>query len=316
MNFLMNTSSYLALLAAPSEGTPGGKPTVLNKDVGGENDGAAGDGEEEAGSDAGAEGAAGGGDAPGDGAEGQDEGAEGAPEAAPEAAPPKPDWRDREISRKHRRLQDAERRAREAEQRAQDAEALLQRQQGDNSNEGDVRPAPAARAYTAADVDRAADAKVAKQDYDAACDATFEKGKTDYGDDKWEAALNRLGQLGGFGDGPQSVEIMQSILATDDPAKVLYTLGSDPDTYHKVMDLTPAKRMAELVKLGIPAPKAPLKKPSETPPPPDGIRRRAEANNDTAKLYDPKTSDDDWFAIRLAQKARRFAEKQGRARTG
>lgn len=298
-NWLMNSA---AVFSPPDEGKPApGKPTVLNEDVGNENDG----GTEGADGAEGAEGAAGDDDAAGDGAEGDgDPPAEGA--AAPPVAAAKPDWKDKELNRKHRQLQDERREKARIQQELDDAKALLARAP---KKDGDPDPvAQPARTFTEADVDRAASARVAQDRYNEQCNETFNKGKATYGDD-WDKSLKQLELLGGLGDDAQGLETMQGILAADDPAKVLHTLGSDPDEYHRVMSLPPARRLAEIIKIGIPDKKT-IKKPSALDPPVNGIQRRAQADNAEAKLYDDKTPDADWYAIRVAQKKRRFEAKQ------
>lgn len=287
----------VAVFAPPDKPGAGGaaEPPVGDAQPGA--DGGAG----EVGDAGGAEGAGGDGGEAGDGAGGDDgaggEGGDGQPPAA--AAKPAEDWRDKELARKHRKAQDLARKNAALQQELDDAKALLERSGAPAKPEG-TAPAAPARTFTEADVDRAAAVKVAQQAYDDACNTTFNKGKADYKED-WDKALNQLNLLGGLGEDQQGVEVMQSILATDDPAKVLYALGSDPEEYHRVMGLPPARRLAEIVKLGIPD-KKPVKKPSDLQPPPNGISRRAAADNSEAKIYDDKVPDDEWYAIRQAQK--------------
>lgn len=290
----------VAVFSPPKEGEPGAADPPA-----GDGKPAAGDGQGEAGGDGGAEGAGDAGDGAGDPPAGDGEVGDGEPGDGKQAAPPaKPDWRDKELPRKHAQLQAEKRENARLKQELEDAKALLARQP---KKEGEAAPAAQPeRAYTKEDVDRAAAIQVAQGDYDRQCNDTFAKGKAAYKDD-WDKALSQLNVLGGLGDDQQGVEVMQGILATDDPAKVLYVLGSQPDEYHRIMGLPPARRSAELVKLGIPD-KKPVKKPSALDPPPTGLTRRAEANNDTAILYDDKTDDEKWYAARSAQKARNFAK--------
>ena len=119
----------------------------------------------------------------------------------------------------------------------------------------------------------------------------------------WTKATDNLRTLGGF-----DVETMQQVLATDDPAKLLYELGTNPDKYHEIMDLPPYKRFAEMVKLAAaPAPKPAARKPSDAPPPVDSLR--GQNRGDPNDLRDDLT-DDEWYARRQRQKAARFAARQ------
>lgn len=294
----------VAVFSPPDEGKPGAADPPA-----GDKTPAAGDGQGEAGGAEGGEGAGDGGEGSGDGKEGDGAGAEGEGEAG-DGKPPAPatkaapDWKDKELNRKHRQLQDEKRARQAAEQELADARALLARAP---KKEGEAAPEPPARTFTKDDVDRAAAAQNAVTTYNQQCDDAFNKGKAEYKDD-WDKALGQLKMLGGLGDGEQGVEVMQGILATDDPAKVLHTLGSNPDEYHRVMELPPSRRLAEMVKLGLPDKKPPVKKPSALDPPVNGIQRRANADDSGAKLYDDKTQDGDWYAIRTAQKARNFAK--------
>lgn len=282
----------------PAEGDTSGTPP-------------AGDGQPSAGQDDGSDQEASDAEGVGNEAAGDEEGE---PEPSPAAAAP--DWRDREIGRKHRQLQEAKREKDRIAQELADAQALLQRRA--DGGEGD----PPARQPTAIDannpaVREAAAQIVAKGDFDRQCNDAFTKGKAAYGD-KWEGALARIGELGGFGDGDNSAAMMTNILATDEPAKVLFELGSNPDNYHRIMDLAPARRMAELVKLGLSEvkPKGKTKpKPSGAAAPVNGIGKRADAV-DSGILYRDNTPDDKWYEVRQAQKRRRWEEKQGRQAAG
>lgn len=124
------------------------------------------------------------------------------------------------------------------------------------------------------------------------------KGAQTYGA-KWEGFVGTLRQLGGFD--PQS---WSQILASDNPHMVLAKLAQDPTLYQRVIDMPDAKRLAEIVKLGIgEAPKS--QAPSNAPNPIEPITIRGE-NSGGTDIYDPKLSDDKydatWFAARAEQK--------------
>ena len=125
--------------------------------------------------------------------------------------------------------------------------------------------------------------------------------------DKWQAVLANFERVGGI-----PPDVMTQLLATDDPAYVLTTLGTNPSQIQDVLDLPPAKRQAALIKIGLAkgsagAPPAP--KPSGAPPPPEPVGARGSGGAPpTDNIYDPDLSDDDWYAIRQRQKR----ESEGR----
>lgn len=295
-----------AAAAGQSDPPANGDTTPAGDD--GAGDQPAGEGDGDAGGDDGAGGAVSG-DAGGD-----DGDASGDAAPAAGAAAAIPDWRDREIGRKHRQLQDERREKERLSRELEDARALLARQPGGNTDDiGDgaattIRQ-PAAP-LTPDAVQREARRIVAQQTYNQQCNAVYEAGGKEY-KDKWDGALERLQMLGGFGADQEGVETMTSVLAADNPAQVMYTLGSNPDEYHRVMALPPAKRMAEIVKLGMTKPVKPTPKPAAGDPPIEPLTRRAAASDP-----DPQDNDDDatWYAKRKRQKDARWAAKQQGAR--
>lgn len=200
------------------------------------------------------------------GGEGDGEPAAGEGDPPEPAAPPAPDWRDRELGRKHAQLQEQKRRNAQIEQELADAKALLERG-GQAPAAGDP---PARAAAPSADdpaVQRAAQTIVAKNEYDAQCNDAFAKGKEAF-KDKWEPALSRIQVLGGLGDGAEGVEVMTGILATDDPAKVLFELGSDIEKATEFMAMTPLRRAIAMAKIADTkvAPRAQSKAPAPVDP--------------------------------------------------
>lgn len=279
-DLLLSGISFLPFYAAPGEGSGGTE--------GGDQE--TGEGGAPEGGDQGAEG-----DASEGGDQGIGEGGSPPVEAKSEA---KADWRDREIDRKHRQLQEERRARQELERRLADMQAIEERAGGDKT------PPTAVKTFTPEDVQREASKLVAQSEYDKACNATFAAGKDTY-KDKWDGALSTLQKLGGI-----DLETMQGVLASDDPAKVLYELGTNPDQYHEIMDpsVPAAKRLARITKLGLPvAAEAPRKKVSEAPPPVDGAARRASSGG--SDLRDD-LSDEEWYARRVRQKEQRWKDKQ------
>lgn len=221
-----------------------------------------------------------------------------------EAEPPAPaaqDWRDREIRRKHAQIQEAKRREEELRRENEELRAIATRAA---PKEGETA-LPAAAAKPAPTVDRDAVREEAarlnaQERYTTDCNAADAVGRKTYdgknGKPSWNQATEQLVALGGV-----DIETMVSILATDDPARVMYEMGSNPDEYHRVMDLPPARRNNELVKLGLKAAAAPAKpkKVSDAPAPVEPVQGRGVRGNDD---LDDDLDDDTWFARRRAQK--------------
>lgn len=235
--------------------------------------------------------------------------AEPEPEAAAAAAEPEPktepvpDWKDKELKRKHRQIQDAKARERQLEQELADARALLARTEAtDDEEEPPARKAaPASDVVPRSEVRREAENIVAQADFNRSCNEVEKKGKAEY-KKEWDEIADTLSTLGGF-----TTDEMQGILATDDPAKVLYTLGKDPDKFHEIKELPPAKKLAAMVKLALPSDK-PKPKPSDAPEPVEPVAGRPGA---VLGDLDDRLSDDEWHAKRDAQRAKRWAARNG-----
>lgn len=224
---------------------------------------------------------------------------------------PKKDWRDREIDRKHAKLQNAEREKAELAAENQRLKELIEAQQ-----RGGTQPAQQqeqtqqrqqAPSYDEAEVNRRAEAMATQQaqqrEFEAQCTAVLDKGKEAYGEKEWGEALGTLQKLGGYDS-----DTLAGILATEDPSRVIFEMASNPDLYHELMDLTPAKRLAKMATMAA-APK-PKKKVSEAP--------EAIATGETVQgtggrggtLRDDM-SDDDWYRVRAAQKRKRWEARNG-----
>lgn len=198
-------------------------------------------------------------------------------------------WRDRQIDRLH-----AKRRNAEADAEAAAAIAA-----------GRVKPGEAAT-LTPEQIRIEAQRLNIQERYDADCNAADAAGRAAYGE-KWGKALEKLPKMGGI-----EVPDMVNIMATDNPASVLYALGSNPDEYDRIMALPPARRATEFVKLGLkPLPKSGDKKDSKRPStaaapvtPITGGRATAAKS---VNLYDDKVSDDDWYRVRNETRAKKFS---------
>ena len=234
--------------------------------------------------------------------------AEAAAKAA-EGEQPKPqekDWRDKELAKKHAQLKEKDRREAELQQRIKDLEELAaQATSRQTEQPSEVRPAPVLP--TAPKMDDSAVQKAAaelrnQEKFNEACVAAEIKGKEVY-KDEFEKSVENIRLLGGF-----DPETMVGILATDDPSKVLYELGKNPNEYHRIMELAPAKRIAEMTKMAMTA--TPKPKLSEAPAPVDTVNGHGGAP--ASELRDD-LSDDEWNRIRDEQEHKRWLKKQGRA---
>jgi len=131
----------------------------------------------------------------------------------------------------------------------------------------------------------------------------FTAGNTTFGEESFKDAIANLHQVGVLPYADQSGnvfnnEILEMVLATDDPSKVLYELGSNPDKASSIVSMTPAARAIEIAKLAV-SPQAkgappPLSKAPRPIPPVDGSARVNAAPSDA-------DDDDTFFAKREAE---------------
>jgi hypothetical protein len=237
-----------------------------------------------------------------------EEGAEGTETQEAKTEEQKTDWRDKQIDRQHRTIQETKREAERLRQENEDLKALAAKRLEGNTDDTQTTTTPVKKELSEADVnaraERIANEKLAEQSYNADCNRTYEEGKKAYGD-KFDAAVKRLPALGGIDQ-----DTMISILATDNPHKVLYELGSKPEEFQRIMDLSPAKRQNEFVKIAITNEQ---KTTSNAPEPVETLGGRGQSRTTSTNIYDEKLSDDDFYALRAKQKAARHAQKTGRA---
>ncbi|MDB5531612.1 MAG: hypothetical protein JWR51_4715 [Devosia sp.] len=149
-------------------------------------------------------------------------------------------------------------------------------------------------AVEAAAAQREATARAQQQqaEFDAACNTAYTAGKSTFGED-FDGAVANLQSVG-----IMTRDMLDLIVATDDPAKVLYELGSDPDKASAILALPPAKRAVEIAKLSVvPAAKkvpTPLSNAPRPVTPIDGSARTSAEPSDN-------DSDEVFFAKREAQ---------------
>lgn len=130
----------------------------------------------------------------------------------------------------------------------------------------------------------------AQAKFDAACNAAYEKGKGTFKDD-FDVAVDNLRNVGAM-----SRDVLDLVLETADPAKVLYELGRDPDKAKSLIGMTPAKRAIEIAAMSQPATKKPValsKAPTPVPSLDGGARVTAVPTDDD--------DDETFFAKREAE---------------
>jgi hypothetical protein len=227
---------------------------------------------------------------------------------APKGFEALPEWAQKELNKKHARIKEREDALTAERAENQRLKEMLEAQQR-RAPTGDAAPpssAPTATpTLTPAITDddprvlAAAQRLAARQNDERIMADIRAKGSESYGE-KWVGAIQTLSNMG------IDEETINQIKALDTPHKVFFELGSNPARYQQLQELTPAKRLTELVKMSMetaPAP-APKNKPSSAPQPVDAIGGRGGAPNDD--VYDPKLAtpehDDEWFRRRRAQK--------------
>jgi hypothetical protein len=223
--------------------------------------------------------------------------------AATETPTPEPaeDWRDKEIKRKHAKLKETERETERLRKENEDLRALAQ----GRADGKEAPPAPQPATQSQDDIQRAARVLRDQERYQEQLQVTNSAGEKDYGD-KWGKALDKLSTFGQVDPAD-----MTAILNTDNPAKVLFELGNNPAEYQRLMDLPPAKRLTEIVKISMKEAPKPAPNISKAPPPTESVGNRV---NPEVDLRSEKVSDSDWYAVRQKQKEERFKQERALGR--
>lgn len=230
---------------------------------------------------------------------------------APDTPTHKPDWRDKELGRRKRRVDEESARATAAEARAKAAEDLvvsLARQPPAETPEGQQPPPerrqPQERVYTQAELDaeadRRAEIKANNQTFQRDFDSAIQAANKSYGKDKVNEAIARISELGGL-----DVDHLNLVLATDDPGKVIFDLGSKPEEFQRIMDLPYARRAVEFTKMGLKS-ETPARRPSGAPPPVEPI---GGSGGNSDNRYNDKADDAAWFAAEEKRSAAAWKKK-------
>lgn len=222
-----------------------------------------------------------------------------------------PEWVKKEVGRKHAKLKQAEEMLAVTRAELENARKVIAA--------GDARPVvgadgkpvaapvpqPQRNQYGSqqdfdAAVATAATAQNAQAEYNRSCETANAAGIKAYGKN-WDTAVKNLETLGGF-----DVETMNGVLSTDDPARVLFELGRNPEEYARITSLPPARRLAEMIKIAI-SPK-PQPRVSTAPAPVSTVGNRAAGSTSKTVMDipdDPK-HDDEWFAKRRAERTAKW----------
>lgn len=142
--------------------------------------------------------------------------------------------------------------------------------------------APAGGYRTQADFDtavaQAADQRASEIAFNNKSNEIYTAGKTAFGED-FDTAAQNLRSVGAM-----NKDVLDLVFETDDPAKVLYELGSDPDRAASIIAMPAAKRALEIAKLSVVAPKkaaaAPLSNAPRPVTPVDGSARVSASPSD------------------------------------
>jgi hypothetical protein len=204
------------------------------------------------------------------------------------AEEPKPDWKEKELKSKHRQLQDAKRREDELRAEIETQRALLAKFNQGKEEQPAVIPV--------SEIDRRVQEQIAQTRYNEQCNKVNEDGKKLEG---WDNAVENLSLVGGFDQAT-----MSGVLATDDPAKVIYELGKNPDRYHQIMQMPLERRILEMGKIAMtPSSTKPV---SNAPAPVSPVGGRAAPAAVTLRDEMP---DETWFPIRERQKLERYYKR-------
>ena len=174
---------------------------------------------------------------------------------------------------------------------------------GDQPVRSDYKTKAEFDAAVTAEAERVASMRLAQQSFNAKCNDVEDKGSKAFGP-KWGTAKAQLAILDDEGRIP--LDLLTTALETDDPAKVLFELGSDIEKATEFMAMTPLRRAIAMAKIAD-AKAAPRQK-SNAPEPIEPMGGKGSGNDAPTD----KDSDEEWNR-KEAIRERRLAE-QRRAR--
>lgn len=149
--------------------------------------------------------------------------------------------------------------------------------------------------------ERKAEVIVANREYKKRVDSWASAGNKDFGESEFNAKCNFVGDLGAV-DRPEFMHIITDPDLIEDGHKLVAALADDPEEAMRILELSPIKMSAALVKYAekLSKPKAATPKAiSKAPEPIKPIAGTARANDEPTET----DSEDEWFRKRQAQRA-------------
>ena len=184
--------------------------------------------------------------------------------------------------------------------KAQNAELLGQIAAGRSQPSGDQAPRTQVIQPSQAEIDSRVNAELSRREFDKACNDVWSKGNKEIPD--FKQTLDDT-----FGVVKMTPGFLQTVVALQEPHKILHTLAKNPEEAHRIMNLNAQAQAIELARLEQRTLSAPQvqQSVSNLPPPIKPVdARRASGPLD---IYDTQhVSMADWMAARSEQKRQRM----------
>jgi len=149
------------------------------------------------------------------------------------------------------------------------------------------------------DVDRLVNERLAQREFDKACNDVWEKGNKEI--PGFRQSLDNT-----FGVVKMTPGFLQTVVALQEPHKILHTLANNPEEAHRIMSLNAQAQAIELARLENKVQNQPVQPVSQVPPPIKPVDARRSSSG-PVDLYDTDhVSTADWIAARSEQKRQRM----------
>jgi cell division protein FtsB len=147
------------------------------------------------------------------------------------------------------------------------------------------------RHLTAQEIEALADQRAAEKlsavQFNEKCNAIAKEGAKAF-KGEWDQALKTVGEVAPLFDARQRPQpLMEAILDTDAPHKVLHFLGTNPEIAEELADMTPRQQVRRLAQLEIELNAKPAKQTSSAPRPLQPVKAAATSSEPDAKA-DPE----------------------------
>jgi hypothetical protein len=169
----------------------------------------------------------------------------------------------------------------------------------DDAEDADQKPQAKTEAQIREEIRADERRKAARDDFLRQSNAAFDKGVEVFGKPEFEEAAATLNDIG------MNEDIVEAMLATDAPERVIFQLAQDVEEARRVFSLPPLKRAAAMAKVAASRPR--LVKTSEAAPP---IRPVGGKSGESEDIYAPNASDAAIDAA-VAGSLKRMSEKYG-----